>query len=280
MCNMCNAWGLRVLVWSVALSCPNKPPGVCIPLFHLVLPNKPPGVYFPHNTCRAVNPLLYLSPLPAKQGKTTGQKKTGKAPGSKKRKQKTVSGGKGSGGKGSKKQTSTTTAPKQKPTGSVEEVVPETPADSVDQGKDEEGPEAYTYLKHDRTKGTKSEVLADFERLWAGGHLIHSPGCAGKPAVESTFEGTTGWVKSQALNAFIVRLVEEWTQTMVCQECNEWTPEWLCVYSYWIMHQATKDQTLGKNVRIINYLCPSSHVPLPIPPFPTCLYQSPPSPPR
>ena len=96
------------------------------------------------------------------------------------------------------------------------------------------------------------EVLATFESQWNAGNFIHGAGIH-LPNVE----GSNGQVKSQALQNFVVGLVDDYVKTMPSDSFgpfdeDAWTPEWAWVQMYWIMHQSTQSQQLGTYVRSLS----------------------------
>ena len=96
------------------------------------------------------------------------------------------------------------------------------------------------------------EVLATFESQWNAGHFIFGAGMH-LPNVE----GSNGQVKSQALQNFVVGLVDDYVKTLASDSWgpfdeDAWTPEWAWVQMYWIMHQSTHSQQLGTYVRSLS----------------------------
>ena len=89
------------------------------------------------------------------------------------------------------------------------------------------------------------EVLATFELQWNAGNFIHGAGMH-----LSNVGGSNGQVKSQALQNFVIGLVDDYVKDMSSDTMDEdvWTPEWAWVHMYWIMHQSTHSQQLGSYV--------------------------------
>jgi len=93
-----------------------------------------------------------------------------------------------------------------------------------------------------------AERLAAFHAHWNAGNFIHGAGL-NLPDVD----GSNGQVKSQALQNFVVELVDEYVKgNSSPPDSDVWTPEWAWVHMYWIMHQSTSSQQLGSHVSLLS----------------------------